>query len=99
MKTVLMIGAAICCIIGALIILRLIAGIIEFSPDFFNAPGFFMPAFCIAYGLLACITFTPMLILIRSKQTEQPRVQFIVAGSTELVVIGLFSVVIFRTWF
>jgi cytochrome bd-type quinol oxidase subunit 2 len=94
MKQALMVGAIICCVIGVFFIFITIQGIIEFSSEIFRKPrDFFIPLLIsVAYTLL---TFTPVFILIRSKQTQMSRLRFTLTGFTELIVIGLFLAMMF----
>jgi hypothetical protein len=93
MKKVLMVGAIICCVIGAFFVLSTIGGIIEFSSEIFHEPrDFFAFLISVFYALL---TFTPIFILIRSKGIQISRLKLMLTGFTELIVIGLFLAMMF----
>jgi hypothetical protein len=94
MKKALTIGAVICCLIGLGFIFAFIDGIVSISPRVFfsDARNFIaLPIFAV----LVFLSFAPMLMLVKSKQIEKPRLYFIFVGVTELIVIALFIGMLF----
>jgi hypothetical protein len=93
MEKVLMVGAIICCAIGAFFVLNVIGGIISFWAKIFREPrNIFAFSISVIYALL---TITPIFILIRSKEIQISRLKLLLTAFTEFIVIGLFLAMLF----
>jgi len=94
MKKALIIGAAICGLIGSFLILSFIVGLYEIWPGAFTHGW----GDLIAYSFLSTIVllaFAPMLILIRYKRSTIGRLRLVFIGVIELIVVGLFILMLF----
>jgi cytochrome bd-type quinol oxidase subunit 2 len=93
MRTVIITGAVVCCIVGLFLSFKVLQEVIGRSPEFFHELGNFIGLFvAAAYVFLA---FAPAIMLFQSRRSEKPRFGFILIGAIEFLVIGLFIAMLF----
>jgi hypothetical protein len=84
MKTVLSIGAVVCCAIGLFLLYFIAQNIIRSWPEPFHDQGELFATFIV--GVIVFLAFVPVIMLFQNRRIEMTRFRSVLIGVTEFAV-------------
>src|SRR5690242_5344853 len=92
MKKALLVGAVICCLIGACFVYELASVVSKLWREAPHDPGAFLSALSFYWPLLAylVLAFAPMIFLVRSRGVQKSFWRFVIVGAVETIVFAAF---------